>query len=157
MDRPKRLISTARANRAQPFVADTTHGEDFMRFSIVALACAGAIFATAAYADDPMSNTYGNTVTTKDHKSGASSQLMFAQDGTYTANATGADGKPVSFTGEWTLKDGGSTICLAPKLPANSPGSAPSCSPLQKHAVGDSWSVTNDQGETFDVSLSAGH
>ena len=69
----------------------------------------------------------------------------------------GADGKPVAYTGAWTTKDGGNTICLAPKLPAGSPGSAPSCSPLQKHAVGDSWTVTNDQGETFDVSLTAGH
>ena len=128
-----------------------------MRISIVALACASAFLDTAAYADDPMSNTYGNTVTTKSEKTGATSRLMFATDGTYTANATGADGNPVAFTGQWTLKDGGSTICLAPKLPANSPGAAPSCSPLQKHAVGDSWSVTNDQGETFDVSLAAGH
>ena len=128
-----------------------------MRMSMLALACAGALFATAAYADDPMSNTYGNTVTTKSHKTGATGQLMFNQDGSYSANATGADGKPVSYTGQWTLKDGGATICLAPKLPANSPGSAPSCSPLQKHNVGDSWAVTNDQGETFDVSLTAGH
>jgi hypothetical protein len=128
-----------------------------MRYSIMVLACAGTLFATAAYADDPMANTYGNTVTTKSQKTGATGHLMFAQDGTYTANATGADGKPVSYTGEWTLKDGGTTICLAPKLPPNTPGAAPSCSPLQKHAVGDSWTVTNDQGEAFDVSLAAGH
>lgn len=127
-----------------------------MRSSILALACACAFFTTAAYADDPMANTYGNTVTTKSEKSGAAGQLMFAQDGTYMANATGADGKPVSYTGAWALKDNGGTICLTPKLPPNTPGSTPSCSPLQKHAVGDSWKVTNDQGETFDVSLTAG-
>jgi hypothetical protein len=128
-----------------------------MRYSIIALACAGAFLATSAYADDPMANTYGNTVTTKSEKTGATGTLMFNQDGTYSASATGADGKPVAYNGKWTLKDNGGTICLAPELPANAPGSAPSCSPLQKHAVGDSWTVTNDQGETFDISLTAGH
>jgi hypothetical protein len=132
-------------------------GGFFMRSSILALACAGALFATAAYADDPMANTYGNTVTTKSQKTGATGKLMFNQDGSYSASAMGADGKPVAYNGKWTLKDGGTTICLAPELPPNTPGSAPSCSPLQKHAVGDSWNVTNDQGETFDVSLAAGH
>ncbi len=128
-----------------------------MRVSIImALACASTFFATSAFADDPMSNTYGNTVATKSEKSGAAGSLMFAQDGSYMAKATGADGKPVSYGGAWTLKDDGKTICLAPKLPAGSPGSMPSCSPLQKHNVGDSWTVTNDQGETFDVSLTAG-
>jgi hypothetical protein len=111
---------------------------------------------TAALADDPMSNTYGNTVTTKSQKTGAVGSLMFNADMSYMAKATDPKGQPVSYGGAWSLKDGGATICLAPKLPANSPGSAPSCSPLQKHAVGDSWTVTNDQGETFAVSLTAG-
>lgn len=111
---------------------------------------------TAALADDPMSNTYGNTVTTKSQKTGAVGSLMFNADNSYMAKATDPKGQPVSYGGNWSLKDGGATICLAPKLPPNSPGSAPSCSPLQKHAVGDSWTVTNDQGETFAVSLTAG-
>ncbi|HEY1631104.1 MAG TPA: hypothetical protein VGF56_07295 [Rhizomicrobium sp.] len=129
-----------------------------MTFRTIILSSALLVaFSSAALADDPMANTYGNTVTTKNHKTGASGQLMFSQDMTYMAKATGPDGKPVSYGGAWALKDGGATICLTPKLPPNTPGSAPSCSPLQKHAVGESWSVTNDQGETFDVSLSAGH
>lgn len=127
-----------------------------MRSSILALAFAGALFATSAYADDPMANTYANTVTTKSEKTGVTGTLMFNQDGSYSANTTGADGKPVAYTGQWTLKDGGATICLAPKLPPNTPGAAPSCSPLQKHNVGDNWTVTNDQGEAFDVTLTAG-
>ena len=127
-----------------------------MRRSTLALGCAFTLIATAALADDPMSNTYGNTVSTKSAKTGATGTLMFNADGTYGANATGPDGKPVSYQGKWMLKDGGATICLAPQLPPNTPGSAPSCSPLQKHAVGESWNVTNDQGETFAVSLTAG-
>jgi hypothetical protein len=145
-----------RESRAQPITGNFIQGRIFMRSSILALACAGVLFATAAYADDPMAGTYGNTVTTKSEKTGVTGALMFNQDGTYTAKTVGADGKPVSYDGQWTLKDDGATICLAPKLPPNTPGSTPSCSPLQKHNVGDSWTVTNDQGEAFDVSITAG-
>ena len=100
-----------------------------------------------------MSNTYANTVTTKSAKNGAGATLLFNANGSYSANTVGSDGKPFSYQGKWMLKDGGATICLAPTLPKPPP---PSCSPLQKHAVGDSWNVTNDQGETFAVSLTAG-
>jgi hypothetical protein len=128
-----------------------------MRIRTFALSTALLLAATtAALADDPMSNTYGNTVTTKSQKTGAAGSLMFNADMSYTAKAMDAKGQPVSYGGMWSLKDGGATICLAPKLPAGTPGSAPSCSPLQKHAVGDNWTVTNDQGETFTVSLTAG-
>ncbi|HEY2069661.1 MAG TPA: hypothetical protein VGG48_08930 [Rhizomicrobium sp.] len=127
-----------------------------MKIRTIALASAFIVAATAAWADDPMSNTYGNTVTTKSQKTGATGMLYFDQNMSYTAKAMDAKGQPVSYTGAWSLKDGGATICLAPKLPPNTPGSAPSCSPLAKHAVGDSWTTTNDQGETFNVSLSAG-
>ena len=67
-----------------------------MRISMLALAGAFALVATAAYADDPMATTYGNTVTTKDAKTGAVGTLLFNADGTYTANGTGADGKPIT-------------------------------------------------------------
>jgi len=77
---------------------------------------------------------------------------MFNADGSYSANTTGPDGKPFSYQGKWALKDNGASICLSPTLPKP----PTSCSPLQKHGVGDSWSVTNDQGEIFDVSMTAG-
>ena len=124
-----------------------------MRFSTLALAGAFALAATGALADDPMSNTYGNTVTTKSQKTGMTGSLMFNADGSYSASGMGPDSKPMTYQGKWALKDGGATICLSPTLPNPPPTS---CSPLMKHNVGDSWSVTNDQGETFDVSLTAG-
>ena len=123
----------------------------------VALAGVTAMFAGAAYADDPMVNTYGNTVVTTDEASGVSSKLMFNQDMSYAGETVGKDGKPVSYSGTWALKDDGKTICLTPAAPPNAK-EAPiaNCSALEKHAVGDSWKVTNDQKQTFDVSIMAG-
>jgi hypothetical protein len=55
------------------------------------------------------------------------------------------------------LKDDNKTICLTPQAPANAKEAPkPSCSPFEEHKVGDSWKVTNDQKQTFDVSLVAG-
>lgn len=128
-----------------------------MTLRMLALTGAALIFASAAWADDPMAGTYGNTVTTKDKSSGVAGSLYFNQDMSYTGKTTGADGKAVSYAGTWSLKDGGKTICLAPTLPAGTPNAPqPSCSPLTPHNVGDSWTVTNDQNQTFDVSITAG-
>ena len=133
-----------------------------MQFRTVALAGALVLFAGSAFADDPMVNTYANTVNTTNKATSAKGTLLFNQDGTYTGKTTGKDGKPVQYPGHWTLKDGDAAICLTVDTPPNAPADAaaqmpkPSCSPLQKHNVGDNWTVTNDQGETFDVSLVAG-
>jgi len=124
-----------------------------MRFSILTLAGAFALVSGAALADDPMANTYANTVTTKSAKTGISGTLLFNADGSYSANTTGPDGKPLAYQGKWMLKDNGAAICLSPTLPNPPPTS---CSPLVKHAVGDTWTVANDQGESFTVSLTAG-
>lgn len=125
-----------------------------MRISMLASACAFALVSTVALAaDDPMVNTYANTVTTKSQKTGMTGTLMFNADGSYDASGMGPDGKPMTYQGKWMLKDNGASICLTPTLPDPPPAS---CSPLMKHDVGESWTVTNDQGETFDVSLTAG-
>jgi hypothetical protein len=126
-----------------------------MRFAVIALAAGIALAATSASADDLMASTYGNTVKATDSK-GASSSFLFNQDGTYTINATGPDGKPVTVPGTWTTKDGGNTLCLQQASPPNTPPAAPSCSPLSAHKVGDTWSVTNDMKQTFTVTLVAG-
>lgn len=124
-----------------------------MRKSMLALAGAFVLVTTAAYADDPMANTYANTVTTKDAKTGAVGTLLFNADGTYTANGTGPDGKPLTYPGKWVTKDNGATLCLTPSIP-NGPGE--SCSPLSVHPIGEHWTVTNTAGQSFDVVLSAG-
>jgi hypothetical protein len=128
-----------------------------MKLRSWALAGALALISGAALADDPMANTYANTVTTVDKATGAKGSLLFNQDGTYSAAATGQDGKPNSYMGKWMLKDADKTICLTPNPPPDAKTAPPtSCSPLEKHAVGDSWSVTNDQNQSFDVSIIAG-
>lgn len=128
-----------------------------MKIRMLALAGAAMLFAGAALADDPMANVYGNTIVTKDKVTGVSSSLMFNQDMTYTGKTTGANGQPVSYTGSWALKDGGKTICLTPNVPPGTPNApGPSCSALSPHNVGDSWSVTTDGNQTYDVMLTAG-
>lgn len=126
-----------------------------MRFAVIALAGGFALAVTSASADDLMASTYANTVKATDSK-GASSTFLFNQDGTYTVNATGPDGKPVSVPGKWTTKDDGKTLCLQQAGPANAPPMAPSCSPLAAHQVGDTWTVTNDTKQSFTVTLVAG-
>ena len=126
-----------------------------MRIALIALTGAFVFAASSALADDPMANTYANTVVAKDSK-GMTSSFLFNQDGTYTIKATGPDGKPVAIPGKWTLKDGGKTICLETAAPPNAPPAPPSCSPIQSHNVGDSWTITNDQNQTFNITLMAG-
>ena len=127
-----------------------------MQWRSLALAGALAFVSTAALADDPMANTYANTVRTTNKANGAQGTLLFNQNNTYTANATDKNGKPVTYNGTWTLKDDGKTICLTPNIPNANPPPQTSCSPFQKHTVGDRWTVTNNLGETYDVSITAG-
>ena len=82
------------------------------------LFCGSLCIATsAASADDPMLVTYGNTVTTKNAKTGMTGELLFNADGTYQAKGVGADGKPVEYPGKWAVKGNGATLCLTPQLP----------------------------------------
>lgn len=128
-----------------------------MQFKTLALAGAMVLFAGAALADDPMANTYANTITTKDTASGQTAVLLFNADMTYKGSTTDPSGKPVQYTGGWSLKDDGKTICLTTNLPPNTPNAPkPSCSPLVPHNVGDSWTVSTDQGQTFQITMTAG-
>ena len=123
-----------------------------------ALAGAVMLIAGAAYAGDPMVNTYGNTVVSKDDATGVMSKLLFNKDGTFSAQTEGKDGKAVDYKGAWTLKDDGKTICVKADTPPDAKETfKATCSPLQAHNVGDSWKITNDQQQTFDVSIVAGH
>ena len=126
-----------------------------MRIASLALAAGLSIAATQALADDMMAMTFGNTVTSKD-ASGAVATLYFNQDGTFTQKGT-MNAQPYQASGKWVEQDGGKTLCLTPDAPPNAPKPpATSCSPLEAHKIGDTWTVTNDQKQTFEVTLSAG-
>lgn len=128
-----------------------------MRLRILPLIGVFALLSGVAWAEDPMMNTYDNTVTTKNVVTGETGTLLFNKDMTYTAKGADKDGKPVEYQGTWATKDDGKTICLTPTLPPDvKDGPKPSCSPLMEHKVGDSWQTTNDQNETFEVSITAG-
>jgi hypothetical protein len=127
-----------------------------MRLASFALAGALSIAATQAFADDVMAMTFGNTITSKDQATGAVATLYFNQDGTFTQQGT-MNAKPYQAGGKWVEQDGGKTLCLTPDAPPNAPKAPPpSCSPLEAHKIGDTWIVTNDQKQSFDVTLSAG-
>jgi hypothetical protein len=126
-----------------------------MRFSTLALAGAFMAVAATAHADDVMANTYANTIHTKNTANGQTGTLLFNADGSFTGSVVGPDGKPIPYPGKWAVNGG--NICLTPMLPPNTPDApGPSCSPVVSHNLGDSWTVTNDQGLTYEVSLSAG-
>jgi hypothetical protein len=128
-----------------------------MRLRILPLIGVFALISGVAWAEDPMMNTYDNTVSTKNMATGETGTLLFNKDMSYTAKGTDKDGKPVQYPGIWAIKDDGKTICLTPTLPPDvKDGPKPACSPLEAHKVGDSWQVTNDQKETFEVSITAG-
>src|SRR5690349_17020285 len=110
-----------------------------MRFVTVALAAAFVCTASAALADDPMAGTYGNTITSKNVKTGMSAVLLFNADGSYITRVTGQDGKPLDIPGKWATKDNGATLCLTQQMGTNPP--AESCSPLAVHPVGEHWTV----------------
>ena len=131
--------------------------------TFVAAALAPLLFAaSAAYADDSMVNFYANTIVSKDNSmpNAAPVNLYFNKDGTYTGKTAGPNGQPVALSGTWSQKDGGKTICIKANLPAGAPAGTPApkeaCGALQMHNVGDSWTYSNDQNQSFAVSLVAG-
>jgi hypothetical protein len=127
-----------------------------MRFALLALAGCLSLAATQAIADDPMAMTYGNTVTSKDANGGVAT-LYFDQGGTFTQKGTAPNGQAYQATGKWVLQDGGKSLCLTPDaMPNATTPPMTSCSPLEAHKIGDTWTVTNDQKQSFQVTLSAG-
>lgn len=120
----------------------------------VALGIAFVLMAGAAYAeDDPMANTYSNTVQVTNAK-GEVSKLLFGQDKSYSSMT--ADGKTV--TGTWELAADKSQICYTQTDPAPAPEvKQPACAPfLGPRNVGDTWKQAGTTGEEVTVELVGG-
>jgi len=110
-------------------------------FSAAALA-----FAAPAFAADPMAPYYGNTTVVKD-PAGAVVKYQFDAGGKYALITP--DGAKI--TGTYTVAGG--KICLKSDAP-NGPGG---CAPqIDGKKVGDTWEITNDQGQKLSVTLAAG-
>jgi hypothetical protein len=120
----------------------------------VALSVAFALIAGVAVAqDDPMVNTYDNTVQVTNAK-GEVSKLHFNADKSYVTMA--ADGATVK--GIWELAADQSQICYTQTDPAPAPDAKqPACAPfLGKKDVGAKWEQAGTTGETVSVELVGG-
>jgi hypothetical protein len=111
------------------------------RFVVVAIAAIA--FAAPAFAD-VMAAYYGNTAEVK-QADGAVLRYHFNADGSFALIAP--DGAKVSGT----YKVANGKICLTPA------GGQPGCAPMvDGKKVGDTWDLTNDQGQKLSVTLKAG-
>jgi len=102
-----------------------------MRRVLAAAAALSLLAGSAVAGDEVMASRYGNTVITTD-ASGMSSTIYYEPDHSFS----GQQGDQ-SLSGSWEVK--GSSICLT-FTSAPPPGYPnPICTPVQAHAVGDSW------------------
>lgn len=114
-----------------------------MKKVLAAVVMGAALFTGAAFADT-LTNAFGNTLTTTG-ADGATFRWHFNADSTYTVITP--DG--ASVPGTWTRE--GDNLCVTPA------GGAPAqCAPIvDGKAVGDSWTVTTENG-AITVALVAG-
>ncbi len=109
------------------------------------LAATAAFLMTGTAYADPFSNMYGNTVsiTTPD---GKTAKGYVNPDMTWEQHM--ADGSVLKGTFAW--KDS-NTACFTQTDPPPKAGTAPNCSKIDEHKVGDTWTVTdaNKQVTTF--------
>lgn len=110
---------------------------------LAAAAIAVGVLAAPALADT-MTNAIGNTVTTTG-PDGATVKWHFEDGGKFSMTAP--DGSVAS--GTWEQKDG--KICVTP-----AGGQTQCAGAVEGKKVGDSWTTTNDQGQTVTVALIAG-
>jgi hypothetical protein len=108
-------------------------------FAAVAALC----FAAPAFGD-AMTPFYGNTAEVK-QPDGVVLKYQFNADGSFALLAP--DGTKV--TGTYKVADG--KICVTPTQ--GQAGCAPS---VEGKKIGDTWDVTNDQGQKLTVTLKAG-
>jgi len=104
---------------------------------------AATLLAGAAFANDTMEATYGNTVAVT-LGDGTVVNYYMNEDGTYSMTAGDA-----TVNGTWTEGDG--QVCLTPE------GGEEACSPLvDGKAVGDTWEAEGSDGSTITLSIVEG-
>jgi hypothetical protein len=111
-----------------------------------------ALATTAAYAD-PFAGFYGNTLNIKD-ADGTASTVWVNADMTWEQHQP--DGK--ISRGTWAMKDD-THFCIVVTEPAPKPGEQPAteCHEMTgDHKVGDTWTMTDHDGNTSTMSLAGG-
>lgn len=111
----------------------------FTVVTTVALLIAGAAHA------DPFSNLFGNTVSMQT-PDGKTTKAYVNPDMTWEQHT--ADGTVSKGTWAW---QGTSTACFTQTDPPPQAGTAPNCSKIDEHKVGDTWTApgANNQVITF--------
>ena len=109
-----------------------------------------AFSAGAAFAADPMSSLYGNTlvVTMAD---GMATKLMYKPDHTFT----GVDGKGQKISGTWAVD--GDKVCATQVQPPPAAGAEKHCGPVMSDKkAGDKWEGTTPDGKKLTFELVKG-
>lgn len=109
----------------------------------VLIAVSTLVFGGAAFAEELMESTFGNTVTVAGPDGTVLVSYHFNDDGTFSmAQADGA-----TADGTWSLD--GTTLCVVV-------GDQTSCSEIEDRDVGDSWTETDEQGNEMTISIVEG-
>lgn len=116
-------------------------------------AALAVLAALPALADDPMANTYANTVVATS-ADGTVTKSHYNADKTY--ETTGQDG--ATSKGTWELTEGDTKICITPTEPPPAPDAKlPLCAPfLGARNPGDKWEQAGFDGQNVSVELVAG-
>lgn len=123
-----------------------------MKTMLAGLALALGLSSAAIAMDDPMMNTYENTVVVTTAE-GVVTKLLFGADKSYTS-MTGE----TTVKGTWEITADGTQICYTQVEPAPAPeATQPGCAPfLGLKNVGDTWEQADVNGAMVTVTLTAG-
>lgn len=116
------------------------------------VAAAAVAFSAAAAHADPFSGAYGNTVTVTGPD--GKKQINYVnQDGTWEQHES--DGSVMKGTFVW--KDATTACFTQTDPPPKDASQATGCQQIKgQHAVGDSWTETDDKGQTYTLAITAG-
>lgn len=116
-----------------------------------------AAMTGVAMAGTTMEATFGNTTTVKNAADGSTIAYHFKADNTYAAKATMTDGKTMDGTGKWEMSADGTQVCVTPDAAPEGQTPQKTCADyVDGKAVGDTWTIKNDQGQELTVSITAG-
>ena len=115
----------------------------------ISLGLLAALSASAALAAGQYDYLIGPRIESRNPATGQTSTTRLTADGLYSLSTKGADGAPVQMTGKWEVR--GDKLCFEIDAAAHKF----SCAVWGAHAVGDSFSISTDTGDTYEIHLTA--